>query len=154
MPDAPPGGFLAGLGVDDRTALFGLARRRTYPAGSVVLFEGDPAHDVVVVDDGYLKVAATVEDREVVLDVLGPGAVLGELGAVDGSCRSARATALTSVAAWSVPADAFNELLAAGRASPSRSSATSSVASGTPRSARSSTARSMAPGACAGVWSS
>lgn len=104
--------FLAALSSDDRAALLAVARRRTYPPGSIVLFEDDPPDHVVVVDRGHVKVAATVDDHEVVVDVCGPGALLGELGAIDGATRSAQATALTVVTAWSVRMATFEELLA------------------------------------------
>jgi CRP-like cAMP-binding protein len=116
VPEAPDEGastgFLGALAVDDRTALLTAARRRTYPAGSVMLFEGDAAHDVVLVADGHVKVTAVIDDHEVLLDVVGPGALLGELAALDGTARSAQATALTRVRAWSLPADTFSDLVA------------------------------------------
>ena len=76
--------------------LLALGRVRRYPAQSILFFEGDDAHDVVVVRSGELKVSRTVEGREVLLDVLSGGDVLGELAAIDGWPRSATATALTT----------------------------------------------------------
>jgi CRP-like cAMP-binding protein len=103
--------FLDHLDPEQRDRLLGLGRVRRYPAQSILFFEGDDAHDVVVVRTGELKVALTVEGREVLLDVLGNGDVVGELSAVDGRPRSATATALTAVEVIAIPASAFMNFL-------------------------------------------
>ena len=104
--------FLHRLDPVTREELLGLGRARRYPARSILFFEGDEAHDVLVVGSGSLKVAHTVEDHEVVLDVLAAGDVLGELSAIDGRPRSATATALTGTEVTSIPTGAFMAFLA------------------------------------------
>lgn len=103
--------FLGRLDARHRDGLLALGRARRHPAQSILFFEGDEAHDVVVVRAGEVKVAHTVEGREVVLDVLTGGDVLGELSAVDGGPRSATATALTTVEVTTIPAGAFMAFL-------------------------------------------
>jgi CRP/FNR family cyclic AMP-dependent transcriptional regulator len=49
--------------------------------------------------------------REVILDVLEPGALLGELSVIDGGARSATVSTLSAVEVLAIPADAFNEFL-------------------------------------------
>lgn len=105
------GAFLAGLDPGPRDCLLGLGRARRYPAHSILFFEGDEAHDVVVVRTGELKVSHTVDGREVVLDVFTSGDVLGELSAIDGRPRSATATALTPLEVTVIPAPAFMDFL-------------------------------------------
>jgi CRP-like cAMP-binding protein len=116
METAPPETlaktFLGRLDPTQQAHLLGLGRVRRYPAQSILFFEGDDAYDVVVVRSGELKVAVTVEAREVLLDVLGEGDVLGELSAIDGCPRSATATALTAVEVIAIPAPAFRRFLA------------------------------------------
>jgi CRP/FNR family transcriptional regulator, cyclic AMP receptor protein len=112
VPTVPTASFLARLGAGDRDDLLALGRPRRHPAHSILFFEGDEAHDVVVVRAGEVKVAHTLEGREVVLDVLGGGDVLGELSAVDGGPRSATATALTAVEVSTIPVGAFMAFLA------------------------------------------
>lgn len=74
--------------------------------------EGDAAHEALVVLRGELKVTVgTREGREVVLDVFGPGALLGELSVIDGRPRSATVSALSAVEVLSVPSAHFNEFL-------------------------------------------
>ena len=61
---------------------------------------------------GELKVAVALDDREVVLEVIGPGEILGELAAIDGRPRSARAVTLTAVEVVAVSAASFRTFLA------------------------------------------
>ena len=83
---ASPDGFLGRLTPDDAAALVGLGRVRRYPARAALFFEGDDAHEVLIITSGDVKVTMTSPDgREVVLDVLGPGELLGELSAIDGA---------------------------------------------------------------------
>ena len=109
--DLPPPSFLHRLDPAQQEQLLGLGRTRRYPAQSILFFEGDEAHDVLVVRSGELKVAHTVGGHEVVLDVLTAGDVLGELSAIDGRPRSATATALTGAEVASIPAPAFMAFL-------------------------------------------
>ncbi len=91
-------GFLAGLSVDERSALAALGHRRQYPAGQVLFFEGDEGRDVIVLLDGNVKVVTTAASgREVILDVINRDELIGEMSAIDGQARSATAIALTPV---------------------------------------------------------
>ena len=103
--------FLSRLDPTQQSHLLGLGRVRRYPAQSIMFFEGDEAYDVVVVRSGELKVSVTIEEREVLLDVLGEGDVVGELSAIDGCARSATATALTAVEVIAIAAPAFRRFL-------------------------------------------
>lgn len=87
--------FLDAAGPMARHALLAAARVRRYPKGSLLFAEGDTAHDVLILQSGSVKVVVSAASgREVVLDVLGDGAVVGELSALDGGPRSATAYAL------------------------------------------------------------
>jgi CRP-like cAMP-binding protein len=90
--------FLAGLGDADRAALLALVRRRSHAAGDVLLREGEPGNDVVVVLRGRVKLVAGISDgRPVLLAVRGEDDLLGELSALDGRPRTATAVALEPV---------------------------------------------------------
>jgi len=52
-----------------------LARNRTYSANSIVFFEGDDSNRVFIVRSGLVKLHLTIDGREILLDVLGPGDV-------------------------------------------------------------------------------
>ena len=70
-------------------ALFRLA------AGDVLFREGDAPTTAFIVEEGRLEVRATQRGREVVLAVLGPGAIIGEMAVIDEAPRTATAVALT-----------------------------------------------------------
>lgn len=82
----------------DRTELERFAevtREKSYPKGSVILFEDDPGDSLFVVRDGRVKVVLIGEDgREVILGVLGPGEYFGELSLIDDRPRSAHVIAM------------------------------------------------------------
>lgn len=90
------------------------ARPRRYPRGSLVVAEGDEAHEVLVVVVGAVKVTvAALDGRQVVLDVLGPGELVGELGVLDGAPRSATAVALVDTEVLALGREAFRAAMAA-----------------------------------------
>ncbi|MDQ6828045.1 MAG: Crp/Fnr family transcriptional regulator [Gemmatimonadota bacterium] len=72
-----------------------LTRERSYPRGSVILFEDDPGDSLFVVREGRVKVVLIGEDgREVILAILGSGDHFGELSLIDGAPRSAHVIAM------------------------------------------------------------
>jgi CRP/FNR family transcriptional regulator, cyclic AMP receptor protein len=112
MTDLEPDEFMARLGEADRAALTRRGRRRQYPAGASLFLEGESCSTVVVVVSGRVKCFSLTEHgEEILLAVRGPGALLGELSAVDGSPRSASVAALEPVVALVVPIAAFIEFL-------------------------------------------
>src|SRR5688500_20328275 len=72
------------------TTLFRSARERSYPKGSVIVFEDDPGDAMYLVAAGQVKVVLIAEDgREVILSVLGEGSCFGEMSVIDEEPRSA-----------------------------------------------------------------
>ncbi|MBX3175197.1 MAG: Crp/Fnr family transcriptional regulator [Gemmatimonadaceae bacterium] len=72
-----------------------MAREKTYPKGSVILFEDDPGDSLFVVRAGRVKVVLVAEDgREVILGILGVGEHFGELSLIDDQPRSAHVVAM------------------------------------------------------------
>jgi CRP-like cAMP-binding protein len=113
MAEGQTGGFLNRLSETDAAGLSGLGRNRTYPSKSVLFFEGDDAHEVLIIRSGEVKVSASgLDGREVVLDVLGAGDILGELSAIDGGRRSATATALTQISVTVIEIHRFRTFVA------------------------------------------
>ncbi len=51
----PGDGFLGRLGPEDAAALIGLGRLRHYPPRSAVFFQGDDAHEVLIVTAGQVR---------------------------------------------------------------------------------------------------
>jgi CRP/FNR family transcriptional regulator, cyclic AMP receptor protein len=90
--------FMDRLTGPQRADLVARGRHRRIARGAFLFHEGDPGHDVIIVGDGHTKVTLTSPGgREVVLEVCGPGELLGELSAIDGGPRSASASALESM---------------------------------------------------------
>lgn len=108
MPERSGTDFLDALTPDERRALLQLGRRRRFPRGAALFREGERSDGVFLVLEGRVKISYfTDEGREVVLSVRGPGDLLGELSTLDGEPRSASGTAMGTVEAILVPAEAF-----------------------------------------------
>lgn len=72
-----------------------LLREKSYPKGSVILFEDDPGDALFIVRTGGVKVVLVAEDgREVILGMLGVGEHFGELSLIDDQPRSAHVIAM------------------------------------------------------------
>jgi CRP/FNR family cyclic AMP-dependent transcriptional regulator len=107
--------LLQRLAKDDLRALVESASVRVLDERAVLFGEGDESRSVLVVVHGYVKMSAnTASGREVVLDVVGPSDVFGELGVLTEQARAATATALTPCSVLSIDGRAF--LAALGRA--------------------------------------
>jgi CRP/FNR family cyclic AMP-dependent transcriptional regulator len=87
--------LFSGLQRDEIQRFADLTRERSYPKGSVILFQDDPGDSLFVLRAGRVKVVLIGEDgREVILGVLEPGAHFGELALIDDQPRSAHVIAM------------------------------------------------------------
>lgn len=87
--------LFSGLSPDELSSFAELTRERSYPRGSVILFENDPGDSLFIVRSGRVKVVLIGEDgREVILGVLGVGQHFGELALIDEQPRSAHVIAM------------------------------------------------------------
>lgn len=108
-----PAEFMASLSAVDRAALTERARTRRWPAGASLFLEGERSTTVVMIVSGRVKVfSLTEQGEEIVLAVRGPGALLGELSAIDGAPRNASVAALEPVVALVLPVAGFVDYLA------------------------------------------
>ena len=95
---AESGELLALLTDDEIAALRAAGRPRRWDRGATVMSEGDTSDWVLVLTEGRVKVSShTTAGTEVVLAVRGPGGLIGEMSAIDGSPRSATVTALEPI---------------------------------------------------------
>lgn len=107
-----PSSILDALDPRKREELLVEGHRRRYASGDVLFREGTRSSSVVLLQRGRVKVTSISEDgHEIVLAIRGRGDVLGELGVLDGSPRSATVTAMDEVEAVIVPAGRFRGLL-------------------------------------------
>nr|MBA2627689.1 cyclic nucleotide-binding domain-containing protein [Gemmatimonadales bacterium] len=82
--------LFSGLAETDLTAFAELTRERSYPKGSVIVFEDDPGDSLYLVAGGQVKVELPADDgREVRLSGLGEGSFFGERAVIDEEPRSA-----------------------------------------------------------------
>jgi CRP-like cAMP-binding protein len=87
-------------------------RSRRYRRGETVFVAGDPGTSLCIVKSGRVKLALTsAEGREVILDVLGPGEVFGEMALLDGEPRSADAVAIEQTELLHLQRDEFVRFL-------------------------------------------
>jgi CRP/FNR family cyclic AMP-dependent transcriptional regulator len=109
-----PASFLGMLDPEDRGALIGVGRPRRYNRGATIVIQGDHSDTVFVVVAGSVKVTqVTLEGREIVLAVDGPGDLLGWFEAVDpdGGPRTAANVALEPVDCRELTGEDFRGLL-------------------------------------------
>jgi len=109
---APVGEFGAELTEHERADLTRHGHHRRLPPGTLLFLEGTRSDTVVLVISGRLKVIASAADgTEVVLAVRGPGALLGELAAIDEQPRSASVRAMEPVEILTVGSGEFTTFL-------------------------------------------
>ena len=81
-------------------------------AGTVLWKEGDPGDHVVLLLDGTLEVVHEVPGGDVVvLRMMEPGGLVGEIASFDGRARSATVRARGACHVMRMPAQAFREML-------------------------------------------
>jgi len=77
------------------TSLSRLAARRRYPRDTVVFFENEEGDCLFMILEGRIKVTILGDDgREIILTMLGPGDLFGEMALLDNEPRSATAIAV------------------------------------------------------------
>ncbi len=87
------------------------SRVRRFRKGQIVFNAGDPSDNLLIVISGRITVIVRSADGgELMLAIVGPGGVLGELGLIDGGPRSADAETLDETELLFVPAQALLDL--------------------------------------------
>lgn len=86
--------LFAALDADDLARLAAIAQPCSFATGATIFLKGDQANGLYVVDSGRVKISTTsIQGRELVLNILGPDAVFGEIALLDGGERTADASA-------------------------------------------------------------
>ena len=105
--------ILGSLAEQDLQTLVRQSPVRALPKHRVLFHSGDEGRSVVLVLQGYVKLSTIVaNDREVVLEIAGPGTIFGELAALNGSPRRADATTLTACRVMAIEGGLFRRLVA------------------------------------------
>lgn len=85
----------------------------SFAAGELIFSRGDAGNALFLVTAGRVRLSILTSDgRELSFDHAVPGDVFGEIAAIDGSPRSADATALTAVKALVLPTATLKRLVA------------------------------------------
>jgi CRP-like cAMP-binding protein len=96
------------LTEDQRFAFKALGTRVSYPAGQAIFLAGQPAHSVVIIQEGHVKVTRTSADgTEMILAIRGPDYIMGDEGVLMDEVRSASVTPITDVVGLDVKANAL-----------------------------------------------
>ncbi len=83
-----------GLDDEELQTIANVTIKRTFTKDSVIILAEEEGESLFIIEDGQVKVSIVSEDgREVILSLLGEGAVFGELSLLDGKPRSANVIA-------------------------------------------------------------
>ena len=85
------------LEAQERNLLFGRVRVRNYAAGETIFLMGSPGDSMMAVLSGSVRISVpSPEGKEIVLAILQPKEVFGEIALLDGKERTADARAMTA----------------------------------------------------------
>lgn len=99
------------LSPDDLAACAARFHERHFKKGELLFSRGDPGTHLYLVADGQIRLAtATGGGRELSFQIAVAGDIFGEIAVLDGWPRSAEATALTPVTAYTLEGRAFRGL--------------------------------------------
>jgi len=106
--------FVAALSPSRRRGLLDHVHIRRLKRRDTLMHQGDAGDALFLVRDGLLKVyTLTMDGREKVLRLLGPGDIVGEMALVDGAPRSTTVVALQNSTLLRLPRGPFIEALLA-----------------------------------------
>jgi CRP/FNR family cyclic AMP-dependent transcriptional regulator len=104
--------LLVGLPPETIDQVTSHAVTRTHPANRAILLENDWGGSVYFILDGWVKIRTyNTDGKEVTLNIVGKGEILGEMAALEESPRSTDAITLTTATISSIPAQDFVNLL-------------------------------------------
>jgi signal transduction histidine kinase len=106
--------LFAGLDEADLQRLAETTELMRIPAGDFLIREGDPGDSMFVVTSGELEVTKRAGTSELPLARVGPGAIQGEMAALEGRPRAASVRAVTDAEAIRIPRAGLLALLDSG----------------------------------------
>jgi CRP/FNR family transcriptional regulator len=116
VPPRPPIPFdtipvLAPLTAGDRLALAPLCELRAYEKGETVFEEGQPASTIHFLFVGRVKIVKAAPERDLILEILGPGEPVGAVAVYQQRPFPASAVALEPSGTVSIPEREFFQLV-------------------------------------------
>jgi CRP/FNR family transcriptional regulator, nitrogen oxide reductase regulator len=103
--------LLATLKADDRAAVEPLCRIRGYEKGEVVFNEGEPADRIHFIHIGRVKIVKAAGNRDIIIEILGPGEPVGAVAAFERRPFPATAVVIEPSGIVSIPEREFFQLL-------------------------------------------
>jgi CRP/FNR family transcriptional regulator, cyclic AMP receptor protein len=89
--------YFADLEPEAFEQLFRYAKLTTYKRGATICSKGDPGNSLFAVLSGTVKISVSSPDgRNAILNLIGPGDIVGEIAVLDGQARTADAIANTN----------------------------------------------------------
>lgn len=104
--------FLEGLPPEEIARTIRHAVTLIHPANRTILLENDWGGSVYFILTGWVKIRTyNMEGKEITLNIVGRGEIIGEMAALDEVPRSTDVIALTETTVMSIPAQDFVSLL-------------------------------------------
>jgi CRP/FNR family transcriptional regulator len=112
VPGRPPIPFdaipiLSSLGPEDRAALAPLCALSAYEKGATIFAEGEPADRIHFLFLGRVKIVKAGRDRDLIIEILGPGEPVGAVAVFENRPFPATAVALEPCGVMSIPEREF-----------------------------------------------
>ncbi len=85
--------------------------KKTYRPGEVIFAEGDSGDEAYIVEAGAVEISKRTDSAELVLRVLQPGQVIGEMSLIDATPRMATARAAKKTTLIVIPKHVFDKIL-------------------------------------------
>jgi len=108
-------GALVALSQADALAVVARMRPHRTAAGTVLMRQGENGEgdcSMALILSGEVTVEGVSASEDLVVSVLGPGSLIGELGLIDQAARSATCTAASDLALAVLTREAFEQLMA------------------------------------------
>jgi len=104
--------LLAGLAADDVAVIEPHLRRTSYQPGSVILREGDPGNELLIVTKGNASAYLKLHNANTRLATFAAGTIFGELAPLDAGARSATVIADDDVVCYTLTTADFAAIAA------------------------------------------
>lgn len=85
--------------------------RRHFKPGEMIFAQGEAGEDAYIVEKGRIEIAKGNGKAEIVIGVVDPGALVGEMALIDSSPRMATARAMTATTCIVIPKKVFDRTL-------------------------------------------
>jgi CRP-like cAMP-binding protein len=105
-------GLFADFTPDDLAVIERHLQRAAYRPGNVILREGDPGNELLVLTKGYASASLELTNANIRLATFAPGTIFGELALLDAKARSATVIADDEVVCYALSRSDFAAIAA------------------------------------------